>query len=66
MIGVTVNGTEHYFESELTMRGLLAQLGMPERGIAVAVNGGTLARDHWDEPVQRGWVIDVLTAVQGG
>ncbi|QXQ15622.1 sulfur carrier protein ThiS [Skermania piniformis] len=48
------------------MRGLLAQLGMPERGIAVAVNGGTLARDHWDEPVQRGWVIDVLTAVQGG
>lgn len=65
-IGVTVNGTDHEFESALTMTDLLDRLSMPTKGIAVAVNGALHPRDQWDQPVRRGWEIEILTAVQGG
>lgn len=66
MIGITVNGTDHTFTDELTVRELVARLGLPEKGIALAVGGVVFPRSRWDEPVQRGWDIEVLTAVQGG
>lgn len=66
MIGVSVNGTEHDVDDGLSVRELLTRLGLPEQGIAVAVDGAVLARSRWDEPVGRGWDIEVLTAVQGG
>ena len=66
MIGITVNGTDHTFTDELTVRELVARLGLPETGIALAVGGVVFPRSRWDEPVQRGWDIEVLTAVQGG
>ena len=65
-VGVTVNGEDLVFESQLTIRDLLARLDLPEKGIAIAVDGAVYPRGRWDEPVQRGWTIEVLTAVQGG
>ncbi|MFF0458240.1 sulfur carrier protein ThiS [Nocardia africana] len=65
-IGVTVNGTEHVFAESLTVRELLERLELPCRGIALAVDGALFPKSRWDEPVGRGWEIEVLTAVQGG
>ncbi|WP_216894270.1 sulfur carrier protein ThiS [Nocardia alni] len=65
-IGVTVNGQDHEFPDELTVRELLARLGLPCRGVAVAVDGAVFPKSRWDSPVGRGWEIEVLTAVQGG
>lgn len=65
-IGVTVNGTEHEFGEPLSVRELLERLELPCRGVALAVNGAVFPKSRWDEPVGRGWEIDVLTAVQGG
>ncbi len=65
-IGVTVNGEDHEFADELSVRELLTRLGLPCKGIAVAVDGAVFPKSRWDEPVGRGWEIEVLTAVQGG
>lgn len=64
---ITVNGEDHVLSDQLTMRQLLDRLSMPEKGIAVAVDGMVLPKSRWDSTtVEKGWTIDVLTAVQGG
>ncbi|MEV6319813.1 sulfur carrier protein ThiS [Nocardia sp. NPDC051787] len=65
-IGVTVNGDEHEFAEPLTVRELMERLGLPCKGVALAVDGAVFPKSRWDEPVERGWQIEVLTAVQGG
>lgn len=65
-VGVTVNGEDHIFTIAPSVRQLLAKLELPERGIAVAVDGAVFPKSRWDEQVQRGWNIEILTAVQGG
>jgi sulfur carrier protein len=45
---------------------MLSSLGLPDKGIAVAVDGVVFPRARWGEEVGRGWTVDVLTAVQGG
>ncbi|WP_433524411.1 sulfur carrier protein ThiS [Nocardia sp. CA-135953] len=65
-IGVTVNGQDHEFDGSLTVRELLDRLGLPCQGVALAVDGAVFPKSRWDEPVGRGWEIEVLTAVQGG
>jgi len=65
-IGVTVNGQDHEFAQSLTVRELLDRLGLPCKGVALAVDGAVLPKSRWGEPVGRGWQIEVLTAVQGG
>ncbi|MFD0365353.1 sulfur carrier protein ThiS [Nocardia sp. GCM10030253] len=65
-IGVTVNGQDHEFAEALTVRELLDRLGLPNQGVALAVDGAVFPKSRWGEPVGRGWQIEVLTAVQGG
>ncbi|MBY8863645.1 sulfur carrier protein ThiS [Nocardia sp. CA2R105] len=65
-IGVTVNGEDHEFADELTVRELLTRLDLPCQGVAIAVDGAVFPKSAWDTPVGRGWNIEVLTAVQGG
>lgn len=65
-VAVTVNGEEHIFTRPPTVRQLLAKLELPDRGIAVAVDGAVCPKARWDEPVERGAEIEILTAVQGG
>ena len=65
-VGVTVNGADHDVQTGTTVQDLLTMLGLPEKGIAVAVDGTVLPRSRWGEHVGRGWTIEVLTAVQGG
>jgi sulfur carrier protein len=48
------------------VRQLLVKLQLPERGIAVAVDGAVFPKARWDEQVGSGRRVDILTAVQGG
>lgn len=65
-VGITVNGEDKYYESAPTMTDLLSELGLPDKGIAVAVDGVVFPRSRWAEPVGRGVSVEILTAVQGG
>ncbi|MBJ7350685.1 MAG: sulfur carrier protein ThiS, partial [Rhodococcus sp.] len=47
-IGITVNGEDHLLTEDMTMRRLLEFLGLPEKGIAVAVDGAVLPKSQWD------------------
>ncbi|MFI5781012.1 sulfur carrier protein ThiS [Nocardia sp. NPDC051570] len=65
-VGVTVNGQDHEFADAPSVREVLQRLGLPCQGVAVAVDGAVFPKSRWDQPVERGWEIEVLTAVQGG
>jgi len=50
-----------------TLAQLVAQLGAPDRGVAVAVDSEVIPRGEWDDfTVPDGARVEVLTAVQGG
>ncbi len=64
---VNVNGTEREVPDGATVTELLAALGVPPKGVAVAVDGVVVARtDHERTVVPDGADVEVLTAVQGG
>ena len=63
---VTVNGQELQVDDDTTVTALLASMGVPDRGVAVAVNWAVLPRSEWDAAVPPGARVEVLAAVQGG
>jgi sulfur carrier protein len=64
---IQVNGTEREVPDGATVTEMLAALGVPGRGVAVAVDGIVVAKtDHDRTVVPNGADVEVLTAVQGG
>lgn len=63
---VTVNDEAVEVAEETSVTGLLATLGIAEKGIAVAVDWAVLPRSQWDHPLSDGAKVEVVTAVQGG
>lgn len=63
---VTVNDQEFEVDQNTTVAALLERMGVPDRGVAVAVNWAVLPRSQWDAAVPPGAQVEVLTAVQGG
>jgi sulfur carrier protein len=64
---INVNGTERDVPDGATVTEMLAALGVPARGVAVAVDGTVVAKtDHEHTVVPDGADVEVLTAVQGG
>jgi sulfur carrier protein len=66
---VTVNAQEVEVDERTTVAALLASLGFPDRGVAVAMGDAVLPRSNWTAklstfsgPVR----LEVVTAVQGG
>ncbi|MFC9550045.1 sulfur carrier protein ThiS [Rhodococcus sp. NPDC056960] len=63
---ITVNGDVHDLPDPCRVEELLVRLGLPGRGVALAVNGTMLPRSQWATSLEDGWTLEVLTAVQGG
>ncbi|GAA1387112.1 sulfur carrier protein ThiS [Pseudonocardia kongjuensis] len=66
---IVLNGESHEIEGdgEPVLARVLADAGLPARGIAVAVDGEVVPRASWNEHrITDGARVEVLTAVQGG
>lgn len=63
---ITVNGEHIDWAAGTSVGDLVATLGLPDRGIAVAVDGAVVPRGRWHTAVSDGAVVEVVTAVQGG
>ncbi|CDO86728.1 thiamine biosynthesis protein ThiS [Mycobacterium triplex] len=63
---VVVNENSVEVDGQTTVAGLLASLGFPERGIAVAMDDAVLPRSRWATELFDGARLEVVTAVQGG
>lgn len=63
---VTVNDEDVDVGEHTTVAQLLERLGLPDKGIAVAMDAAVVPRSRWDESLTAGAKIEVLTAVQGG
>ncbi|QKT08998.1 sulfur carrier protein ThiS [Gordonia sp. X0973] len=66
-MAVTVNGDERTLPAGTTVTGLVTELGLPDRGIAVAVDGFVVPCGSWAQTELRpDDVVEIVTAVQGG
>lgn len=63
---VIVNDEEVQVDDRITVAGLLDRLGIPDKGIAVAVDWAVIPRSDWENTLSDGARIEVVTAVQGG
>ncbi len=63
---VNVNQKAVEVAEQTTVAALLASMGYPDRGIAVAVDEAVLPKSRWSTPLSDGARLDVVTAVQGG
>jgi sulfur carrier protein len=66
-VAITVNGDPAVVAPGTTVAGLVADLGLEPRGVAIAVDGEVVTRRTWGErrlaPAAR---VEVLTIAQGG
>lgn len=63
----TINGRVRELPDDLTVGALLALLGSPRTGIAVARNDRIVRRAEYDEhAVHDGDRVEIITAVAGG
>lgn len=62
---LTLNG-ERTTTQATTVQELVAEVGAPEAGTAVAVNGEVVPRSQWGQALIDDTAVDILTAVQGG
>ncbi|MGC4933524.1 sulfur carrier protein ThiS [Gordonia sp. DT30] len=64
---ITVNGAEAALDPGGSVRDLLTSMGLPDQGIAVAVDGAVVPRSRWGSvALADGTAVEVVTAVQGG
>ena len=62
-----INGEQRELADGARVRDALAALGVPENGVAVAVDGEVVRRADWSSAaLGDGARVEVLTAVQGG
>lgn len=64
---IMLNGTPTATPAGSTLADLLAALQLPERGIALAVDGEVVHRHAWPTtPLTEQSRVEVVTAMQGG
>ena len=64
---VIVNGTQREVPPGATVAELVEAMGLPSRGVAVAVETDVVPRSTWSRTVVTdGARVDVVTAMQGG
>ncbi|NNG98109.1 sulfur carrier protein ThiS [Gordonia araii NBRC 100433] len=66
-MAITVNGDVRELAAGTTVAGLVDDLGLPDRGIAVAVDGFVVPSGNWATTALRpDDKVEIVTAVQGG
>ncbi|GAA3027028.1 sulfur carrier protein ThiS [Gordonia defluvii] len=66
-MAITVNGEVRDLPAGTTVAGLVVALGLPDRGIAVAVGGFVVPCGSWDATaLHADDTVEIVTAVQGG
>jgi len=66
-VNVVVNGTDRELPPGATIRDLLDRLGLPEDGIAVAIDREVVPRSqHKARVLAEGQSVEVIRAVGGG
>ena len=63
---ISVNDKQLQVDEATTVAALLASMGYPDRGVAVAVDRTILPRSRWATTLSDGAQLEVVTAVQGG
>jgi sulfur carrier protein len=63
---VIVNGDSVEISDGASVATLVESLGLPSKGIAVAVDWEVLPRSEWHTSLSDGAKVEVVTAVQGG
>jgi sulfur carrier protein len=63
---INVNEKQVEVAEATTVAALLASMGYPDRGIAVAVDQAVLPKSRWATTLCDGARLEVVTAVQGG
>jgi sulfur carrier protein len=64
---VTLNGEPRELPENATVETAVRELGAPDRGVAVALDGEVVSRGDWASTrVRDGQEVEVLRAVQGG
>jgi len=64
---LVINGKEQTFEGELTLAGLVEQLGMKSDRIAIELNREIVPRAQWSETqLKDGDLLEVVHFVGGG
>ncbi len=66
-MNVVLNGSPRELPDGATLADVLALLGAPDRGVAIAIDAEVVPRGEWDGVTLREGVrIEVVQAVQGG
>ena len=66
-VKATVNGETHELPEGMTVADLLARVGAPASGIAVARNASVVRRDQYgNQTIADGDTIEIIKAVAGG
>lgn len=63
---IVVNDESVEIDDGTTVADLLEKLGIPDKGIAVAVDWAVIPRSEWHQALSDGAKVEVVTAVQGG
>ena len=63
---VLVNDEAVEIDDRTSVADLLENLGIPDKGIAVAVDWAVIPRSEWHRTLSDGAKVEVVTAVQGG
>ncbi|MGK2880414.1 MAG: sulfur carrier protein ThiS [Mycobacterium sp.] len=63
---ITVNDEEVQVDDAATVASLLTTLGLPDKGVAVALDWAVIPRSRWQTVLHDGARVEVVTAVQGG
>jgi sulfur carrier protein len=61
---VSINDDIVEVDEQTTVAALLEGLGLPDKGIAVAVNWAVIPRLNWHAPLKHGARVEVLTAAR--
>jgi sulfur carrier protein len=64
---VVLNGTPTHVGPGSTLADLVVALALPDRGVALALDGEVVPRRRWcDTGIRDGACVEVVTAMQGG